>query len=326
MSEIRKHYFLDEHCIIATGRAKRPSAPEACAGDKDQGSSCVFCRGQEDRTPPATAVYKDGQVFRDTADERITGWDIRCIPNMYPALSPDAPEPAKPEFEALRGYGFHEVIVEHPVHNSRLDLFSDEEILLLMQVYRDRTMHYGSQEGIRYVSLFKNRGKKAGASLEHTHSQLIALPVMPADILREIDAAKRLGKCPYCEIAGREKDGRRQIYSNEHFIVIAPYCSRVPYELWIIPLQHVHHLSGFTREMLSSLGECLRFAISRLDATIPGLAYNYMFFQIEECREYHLNLRIQPVTSVAAGFERGTGIYINTMPPEIAVEHLLEKA
>jgi len=324
MSEIRKHYFLDEHCIIATGRAKRPSAPEACSDSRPSGP-CVFCQGQEDKTPPATAVYKDGHVLRDTEDERVTGWDVRCIPNMYPALSPDAPEPVKPEFEALRGYGFHEVIIEHPAHDSRLHLFSDEEILLLMQVYRDRVMHYGAQGGIKYVSLFKNWGKKAGASIEHTHSQLIALPFMPAYIQRELDAVKNLDKCPYCDMIGKEKNGRRQVYINGHFIVIAPYCSGVPYELWVIPLKHVHHLSGFTREMLSSLGDSIRFAISRLDATIPGLAYNYMFFQTEDCRDYHLNLRIQPVTSVAAGFERGTGIYINTMPPEIAVEHLLER-
>lgn len=324
MSEIRKHYFLDEHCIIATDRAKRPSAPEAYNSEKPS-TYCVFCLGQEDRTPPATAVYKDGQVLRDTRDQRITGWDVRCIPNMYPALSPDAPEIVYPEFEAIRGYGFHEVIVEHPLHDSRLHRFSDEETLLLMKVYRDRVMHYQSQENISYVSLFKNWGKKAGASLDHTHSQLIALPIMPADIRRELEAIRYLTNCPYCNIAEREKEGQRHIYGNRHFIVIAPYCSKVPYELWVLPLQHVHHLSGFTEEMLFSLGDCIRFAVSRLDATIPGLSYNYMFFQIEDSPEYHFNLRIQPVTSIAAGFERGTGIYINTMPPEIAAEHLLEK-
>ncbi len=325
MSEIRKHYFLDRHCIIATGRAKRPSAPKACNDDVPL-STCVFCSGHEEQTPPATAVYKEGQVMKDTDGQRVTGWDVRCIPNLYPALSPDAPQAAASGFEVVRGYGFHEVIVEHPAHDSRLHLFSDEQILLLMQVYRDRVMHYRSQEGIRYVSLFKNWGKKAGASLDHTHSQLIALPIIPSEISGELQAIRHLARCPYCNIVERERGSKRQIYENSHFIVIAPYCSGVPYELWILPSQHVHHLSGFTDEMLLSLGRCLRFAVSRLETTIPELAYNYMFFQIEGNPDYHFNARIQPVTSIAAGFEKNTGIYINSMPPEIAADHLLDRA
>jgi UDPglucose--hexose-1-phosphate uridylyltransferase len=205
-------------------------------------------------------------------------------------------------------------------------MFSDDEILLLMQVYRDRVMHYQSKEGIRYVSLFKNWGKKAGASLDHTHSQLIALPIMPADISGELQAVRGSAKCPYCNIVERERNSKRQIYENSHFIAIAPYCSGVPYELWILPLNHVHHLSGFTGEMLLSLGQCLRFTVSRLNTTIPDLAYNYMFFQIEGNPDYHFNARIQPVTSIAAGFEKNTGIYINSMPPEIAADHLLDRA
>jgi UDPglucose--hexose-1-phosphate uridylyltransferase len=325
MSEIRKHYFLDRHCIIATGRAKRPSAPKAC-NDDITSSTCVFCNGHEEETPPATSVYKKGQVMKDTDGQRLTGWDVRCIPNLYPALSPDAPQAATSGFEVQKGYGFHEVIVEHPLHGSRLHLFSDEEILLLMQVYRDRVMHYQSREGIKYVSLFKNWGKKAGASLDHTHSQLIALPLLPSEISVELQAIRHLAECPYCNIVKREKGSKRQIYENSHFIVIAPYCSGVPYELWILPQQHVHHLSVLTDEMLLSLGDCLRYAVSRLDATIPELAYNYMFFQTEGNPEYHFSARIQPVTSIAAGFEKNTGIYINSMPPEIAANHLMDRA
>ncbi|MDW7733085.1 MAG: DUF4921 family protein [Methanolobus sp.] len=323
MSEIRKHYFLEEYCIIASGRGKRPSAPKAC----DEGrvsSSCVFCHGNEDQTPPATAVYKDGKVLRDSEDKRVTGWNARCIPNLFPALSPDAKEISSSDFETTKGYGFHEVIVENPFHESRLHLFNDEEILLLMQVYRDRVMHYQSEDGIRYVSLFKNWGKKAGASLEHTHTQLIATLLMPPSIRREIQAIGSLGKCPYCDIVEKEKDKERLVYENSDFIVIAPYYSKVPYELWILPLEHVNHISGFNDEMLLSLGDCIRYAISRLDATIPELAYNYMLFQVEE-QNYHFNIRIQPVTSIAAGFEKNTDIYINSMPPELAVDHLLDR-
>ncbi|TGC11540.1 galactose-1-phosphate uridylyltransferase [Methanolobus halotolerans] len=323
MSEIRKHYFLDEYCIIASDRGKRPSAAEA----RDVGrasSGCVFCQGNEDRTPPATAVYKGGEILRDGEGQRVSGWDVRCIPNMFPALSPDTEEVSSPDPEIMQGYGFHEVIVESPRHEDRLNLFSDEKMLFLMQVYRDRVMYYRSRDGVRYVSLFKNLGKKAGASLGHTHSQLIAIPFVPPSLQKEIRAIEGLDKCPYCVIVEKEIDSQRLVCRNQDFVVIAPFCSKVPYELWILPLEHVNHISGFSDRLLLSLGKCLRSAISRLDATIPELAYNYMIFQAEE-PDYHFNIRIQPATSIAAGFEKNTDIHINSIPPELAVKHLLDR-
>ncbi|WP_340817816.1 DUF4931 domain-containing protein [Methanolobus sp. WCC4] len=325
MSEIRKHYFLDEHCIIAFGRSKRPSAPKAC-DDEKRSLSCVFCKGHEDQTPPANAVYKNGEILKDTEEELVTGWDIRCIPNLYPALSPEASEVEHSSFDVEKGFGFHEVIIENPNHESRLHLFSDEQILLLMKAYRDRVVHYRSMEGIEYVSLFKNWGKKAGASLEHTHSQLIALPIEPSSIGKEKKVISGLERCPYCEIVEKEKDGERHVYENDDFILIAPYYSRSPYEMWMLPKRHVNHISGFSDELLFSLGDCIRKAVFLLEKTIPQLAYNYMFFQAEDDTNYHFNVRIAPVTSIAAGFEKNTDIYINTMPPETAVEHLLENS
>ena len=324
MSEIRKHYFLEEHCIIASGRSKRPSAPKAC-GNEDIPSDCVFCAGSEDKTPPATAVYKNGEILQDKDGENIKDWNIRCIPNLFPALSPDADKPSASDFIVSKGYGFHEVIIENPSHDNRLHLSSDEEVLLLMQAYRDRVKYYQGKDGVSYVSLFKNWGKKAGASLPHTHSQLIAVPLIPSSISREMEAVKERDACPYCDIVEKERGNERQIYENEHFIAIAPYFSMVPYEIMILPFDHIDHLSNFTDDILFSLGDCIRFAVSRLDETIPELAYNYMFFQLQNEEKYHFNVRIKPVTSIAAGFEKNTDIYINTMPPEIAVEHLLNR-
>jgi len=324
MSEIRKHYFLEEHCIIASGRSKRPSAPKVCESE-EASSDCVFCAGSEDRTPPATAVYKNGEILQDSDKQNVKDWNIRCIPNLFPALSPDAKDPDLSDFTVSKGYGFHEVIIENPSHDNRIHLSSDEEILLLMQAYQDRVKYYQAKDGIKYVSLFKNWGKKAGASLPHTHSQLIAVPLMPSCLSKEMDVIKKRDICPYCDIVKKERGMERLIYENEYFIAIAPYFSMVPYEILILPIKHINHLSALTDEMLLSLGDCIRYSVSRLDETIPELTYNYMFFQLEHEEEYHFNVRIKPVTSIAAGFEKNTGIYINAMPPEIAVDHLLNR-
>ncbi|MGM0770208.1 MAG: galactose-1-phosphate uridylyltransferase [Halobacteriota archaeon] len=320
MSEIRKHYFLDEYCLIAPGRSKRPSVFKE---DKKEGTAtkCVFCAGEEDKTPLANAVYKDGMILKDEEGSRIIGWDVRCIPNLYPALSPAAGEVSS-EFDVFPGYGYHEVIVETPSHEKVIPEFSDEEMLLLMKVYRDRVVHYESLDRIKYVSLFKNWGQKAGASLAHTHSQLIALPMRPPVLADEMKAIESLSECPYCDIIEKEYKNKRLLYKNQHFIVITPYCSKVSYEMWIIPKMHIHHISGFNDDQLSSLGDAIRSALSGLWDNIGEIPYNYMFYQLRDETAYHFNLKLQPVTSKAAGFEKNTGVFINTMPPETAVKYL----
>lgn len=316
MSEIRKHYFLDEYCIVAAGRGKRPS-DFSSSPEVQNATSCVFCAGNEDKTPPALAVYKDGQVLQDTKDKLIKDWQIRCIPNLYPALNPEGVDTPYSS-----GYGFHEVIIETPQHDKRLTDFTDEEMALLMQAYKDRVIHNWKQPQIKFVSLFKNWGKQAGASLEHTHSQLIALPLIPMSIKKESDVIHATGKCTYCEIVHMESSNERSIYENEHFIAFAPYCSKVPFEIWLLPKMHVSHLGELSEQMLHSLGVAIRYVLSRLETVLGSPAYNFMFFQLVDDDQYHLNLRLQPVTSKMAGFEKNTDIFINTMPPEKAAEYL----
>lgn len=316
MSEIRKHYFLDEYCIIAAGRGKRPS-DFSSSPEVQNATSCVFCAGKEDKTPPALAVYKDGQILQDSKDELVRDWQIRCIPNLYPALSP-----AGVDTPYLSGYGFHEVIIETPLHEKKLTDFTDEEMYLLMKVYRDRVVHYWKQQQVQFVSLFKNWGKQAGASLEHTHSQLIALPLIPPLIQREASVIHQQGKCPYCEIVRMESSNERVVYGNEHFIAFAPYCSKVPFEVWFLPKEHVSHLGEMPEDILKSLGIAIRYVLSKMGTVLTSPAYNYMFFQLLDDDSYHLNIRLQPVTSKVAGFEKNTDIFINTMPPEKAAEYL----
>lgn len=326
MSEIRKHYFLPEYCIIAEERAKRPSdfAGAAEASEKKHSENCVFCGGNEEKTPPATAVYRDGVIFADTEEKRIRNWDFRCFPNLYPALSPTPPPAGFHEkgFEVFSGFGFHEVIVESPVHGKRLEDFSNTEISGLMEVYRDRVCHYAAHEKVRYVSLFKNSGKSAGASQNHPHSQLIALPVFPQILERELKAIREGKNCPYCALLEKEKVSTRLIHENSKFVAFAPYYSTGPFEVWILPKEHISFLGDFSSDLLFSLGDILRTVLKSYAKVLGNLPYNHMFYQIFKTPEYHLNLRLMPRLSVAAGFELNTGMYINTVSPEKAASYL----
>ncbi|MDD2439738.1 MAG: DUF4921 family protein [Methanosarcinaceae archaeon] len=340
MSEIRKHYFLSEYCIIAEERGKRPSDFVSREEEqKKQVSTCVFCAGNEAKTPPASAGYKNGTLYFEEKAKRVQGWEIRCFPNLFPALSPSSAPlfpsgslvvfpPVSPELAltqlAISGFGFHEVIVESPVHGKELEAFSDKELRLLMQVYRDRVAYYLEQDKIRSVSLFKNYGKAAGASLEHAHSQLLALPLLSPLLEREIQEIQNLNFCPYCSVFEKESRSERLILKNRDCIAFAPFCSKVPFEVWILPKKHVWSLEACSDALLFSLGTLLRALVLKYRQKLGGPAYN-LFFQILKAPEYHLSLRLLPRLSLAAGFELNTGIYINSVSPEKAASYLRKK-
>ncbi len=316
---MRRHYFLDEYCIIAAERGKRPSDfKHGGTKDRSDPKTCPFCPGNEERTPPAVAVYTDDGVFAD-GDERVKDWWARSFQNLYPAMAENPKSPTR-EWVADFARGFHEVIVETPNHESDPSRFSQLDLERLVSVYKDRYHHYISQEGIEYVSIFKNWGRVAGASLSHTHTQLVALPLVPPILKEEMEAITSAPRCPYCSLVEREASSDRLIFENEGFVLIAPFSSMVPYETWILPKKHASDLEDLDSGGLAQvLGEALR----RLDQLLSGPPYNYMIRQLPD-RRYHLNIRIQPAISTMAGFEKNTGIFINTVPPEEAAKELRE--
>jgi UDPglucose--hexose-1-phosphate uridylyltransferase len=316
---MRRHYFLNDYCIIAAERGKRPSDfKHGGTMDKSDPKTCPFCPGNEERTPPAVAVYTDDGVRAD-GEERVKNWWARSFLNLYPAMA-QSPEPPTKEWVADFARGFHEVIVESPDHESDPSRFSRRDLERLVAVYKDRYSRRISEAGVEYVSIFKNWGRVAGASLSHTHTQLVALPIVPPVLKREMGAITSAPRCPYCSLVEREASSDRLIFENEVFVLIAPFYSQVPYETWILPKKHASDLDGLDLQGLADvLGEALR----RLDRLLSGPPYNYMIHQIPD-RRYHLNIKIQPAISTMAGFEKNTGIYINTVPPERAASQLRE--
>jgi UDPglucose--hexose-1-phosphate uridylyltransferase len=284
--------------------------------------ACPFCPGNEEMTPPATAVYTEEGVLADE-DSRIHNWQARCFPNLFPAVIPD-PGPPTREWLSISGRGFHEIIVEAQSHDSSPATFSDDQLNLMIAVYRDRYNNFITMKGVEYVSIFKNWGEEAGASLSHTHSQLVALPIMPPILMREMHAISSAPSCPYCNIVEREASSNRLIAQNENWIHIAPFYSQTPYETWILPKRHLGNLCDLDaaqhRDLASIIGEALR----RLADLLKDPPYNYMISQLPSNYRYHLNISIQPVTSKIAGFEKNTGVYINPIPPEQAAAELQE--
>lgn len=268
-------------------------------------------------TPKAVAVYRDDGVFVD-GETRIRGWWARCIPNMYPAMVPDPAAPT-PEWMAMPARGGHEVIIESPDHESSPANFDDERIIRMISVYSDR-YRYHIDLGSSYVSIFKNWGREAGASLSHTHTQLVALPLIPPLLMREVSAISSMPACPYCNIAEREAGSERLIFRDEEWVCIAPFCSQAPYEMWILPFKHTGDLLDLNESMLAGLGRSLKNALHRLSVLLNDPPYNYMLFQMGS--NYHLNIRIQPALTKIAGFEKNTGIHINPVPPEQAASEL----
>jgi UDPglucose--hexose-1-phosphate uridylyltransferase len=316
MPEMRRHYFLDEYCIIAAERKKRPSDFKREMSEASDKKICPFCPGNEEITPPSVAVYTEYGVLAD-GPMRIRNWQMRVFPNLFAAVVLN-PVPPTAEWISLPGRGYHEVIVDSPKHEENPASFSHDHMERLCQVYQDRYSHCRSLG--QYVSIFKNWGNEAGASLSHSHSQVIAIPIIPPMIRSEMEAISKASFCLFCNVIDRERASSRLIAENDSWILIAPFYSIVPYETWILPKRHFSNLLEMEDNELKHLAAMLKKALSSINSLLNNPPYNCMIYQLSS--GYHLSIRIQPAISKIAGFERNTGIYINSIPPETAAGEL----
>jgi UDPglucose--hexose-1-phosphate uridylyltransferase len=316
--------------IISTERGKRPSDFVRESVEIKGKGMCPFCPGNEGKTPPEITAYGRNGSGRDTP-----GWTVRVVPNKFPALGIEGNLDKEGEglFDRMNGIGAHEVIIETPDHNKTLAMLSDKDVEQVLYAYRDRVADLKNDKRFRYVLLFKNHGEPAGASLEHTHSQLIALPIVPKRVREEVDNAKRYydekERCIFCDMIRQELDTEtRVIFENDHFIALAPYAPRFPFETWILPHQHSSSFEDMPRAMYAGLSQLLREFLGRLDAVLAKPSYNFVVHTSpigEETNEhYHWHIEMMPKLTKVAGFEWGTGFYINPTPPEEAARYLRE--
>lgn len=325
MPELRQNFMTKEWVVIATERAKRPdqmvvhraAKPAVSYSDK-----CPFCPGHEDQTPPEILRLADGN-----------GWKARVIPNKFAALSPEA----KPErmihrsMRSMGGFGVHDVIVETPDHSLAMAHMTDQHVSDILRIYKTRYTQLSLDPRIAHVTIFKNHGADAGTSLEHPHSQLIATPVISYQVRQRFQEALRhhdeYGECIFCQYIDEElEDGRRVVLESEHFVAAELFASPAPFCTHIYPRRHMASFGDISAVEITDLGRVLRSVLAKLYCGLENPDFNFTIRTAPaECvgvRYFHWYMSVIPRLTRTAGFELGSGMFINTVIPEQAAEFL----
>ncbi|MBL7171069.1 MAG: galactose-1-phosphate uridylyltransferase [Candidatus Omnitrophica bacterium] len=331
MGELRLDPMTARWVIISTEKDLGPDGYEI-ESPIIKGGTCPFCLGSEKLTPPEVDADRPTGTAPDTP-----GWETRTVPNKYPALKnePELNRAGVGMFDMMNGVGKHEVIVEDIDHNKQLADLSIGQIKKVIEVYKRRSLELGKDERFKYVLIFKNYGLAAGASLEHSHTQLISLPIVPRRVTEELECAHRYfdykERCVFCDIVGQEIDYRhREISENKDFVAFCPYASRSPFEISIVPRAHKAYFTDITEEEIDSFARILKEVLMRMKAALKDPPYNFIIHTTPlngngDAKEYyHWHVELMPKLSKIAGFEWGTGFYINPTSPETASRYLKE--
>lgn len=306
MNEIRKDSLIERYVIIASERMKRPESYSKTV-KKPTEKVCFFCPSNEHMTPP--------EIDRISAGDE---WIVRCFPNKFPVTYILNGKGTK-NSQSMPAHGKHEIIVESPGHDTLLHQLSLDHLMKVFDMYQRRIDAIEKIKGVKYVSLFKNQGKNAGASLYHSHTQLIGIPLIPKLIAEEIESSN--GKCKICKIGEDEMKTKRKIYADDNTIAYTPYASRFPFEVWIQPRRHVSRLNDMTEQELRSFVSILKNVLGRLNDLQHGSPYNFYIHHSPKGGDLHFHLELCPKFSIIAGFELSSCMYINTMPPENAAKY-----
>jgi UDPglucose--hexose-1-phosphate uridylyltransferase len=339
MPELRRGATNHRWVIVAPERGRRPSDFEQKRAEQTDHipADCPFCAGNEHKTPPE--IYRYPVLGKE-------GWYVRVIPNKFPALQ-DYTELGRESvnglYERMNGIGAHEVIIETPDHCSGIPDLPEEQVVRMVETYIHRLKSLMENPQFRHVLLFKNHGKAAGASLSHPHSQIIATPIVPQEVKNSLSIAKayyeRKERCLFCDIILAElRSGERVVEDSDGFVTWAPYASRFPFELVIYPKEHSHDFTTMDEGQRIGLARTLIRTTLRLKTLLGDIPYNFVLETAPNPipqpskpghwttlpYDYHWRIVVMPRLTRVAGFEWGTGFYINPMPPEEAARFLRE--
>jgi UDPglucose--hexose-1-phosphate uridylyltransferase len=328
MPELRKDPIVGRWVIISVERGKRP-ADFASPSQKKRGGFCPFDPGNEYTTPPEIMAFRPVGSAANSP-----GWTLRVMPNKFPALQiyGDLGKTGEGIFDKMNGVGAHEVIVETPDHNLSLATMPKKAVEDVLWACYLRLTDLKKDQRFKYVLIFKNEGEAAGASLEHSHTQLIALPIVPKLVKEELDSARRhydfKERCIFCDVINQEiNDGKRVIYENAGYLAIAPFAPRSPFETWILPKRH-ESMFAPPDKSFSDLADILQRILRQMDRILDTPPYNFVLhtspFYDEVNEYYHWHRELMPKLTKIAGFEEGSGFYINPTPPEESAKFMRE--
>jgi len=335
-NELRRDYLLDRWVIFAPQRAKRPS-DYAIPRPKAEPKVCVFCPGQENLTPPAELLYvhENGKILelKDRGRSRRSDWLVRCIPNLYPAVTAKTSLSLERHNGSLqisrRATGSHLIIVESPKHDDHPHQANQRHIELWLRAAVSLMKRLEEAESSKSVVLFRNHGREAGASIAHAHSQIITTPIVPVRIAQEHRAMKKFqaeeGGCALCRIRATEVKSKRKILDLKGFTVFSPWASIFPFEFWIVPKKHSPKIVDLSGEEMKDLSATMKLSFRALAKAVSDPPYNAVVHQSpSKSRDdaFHWHIEVYPKLSIHAGFELGTGTYINTLKPETAATEL----
>jgi UDPglucose--hexose-1-phosphate uridylyltransferase len=329
MSELRRDPIIGRWNIIET---EAPSAPDAFEIEPKAvgGGKCPFCYGNEGMTPPEIYVVRP-----QGSTANGPGWTLRVVANKFPALKieGDLNRRGIGVFDLCNGVGAHEVIIETPDHQRQMTDLTLGELGEVIKAFKLRSLDLRGDRRLKYTLIFKNFGLPAGASLEHSHSQLIALPIVPKRVHEELKGSERYfefrERCPYCDLLHQDlQEDERIVCENRSFVAACPFMSNFPFEIWILPKEHGADFAQIGAEAIADFARILKETLLRLRATLSDPSYNFIIHTapIEPGgrEEYHWHLELIPKLTKTAGFEWGTGFYINPTAPEFAAKLLRE--
>jgi UDPglucose--hexose-1-phosphate uridylyltransferase len=331
MPELRKDPIIGRWVIIATERALRPSNFKTDKEDRlTDLSKCPFESGNEASTPPEILSYR-----KAGSRPNEPGWWVRVVPNKFPALKVEGTMDKRGEgmYDMMNGIGAHEIVIETPNHDEEIALMPEMQIREVLWAWRDRIVDLARDKRFKYVMVFKNKGVRAGASLQHPHSQIIALPIVPLRVQEELDGARQYyeykDRCVFCDIIRQElSDRKRVVEDSERFISIVPFAQRFPFETWILPKQHESDYARTTRNDVLELAGLLKRTLQRLRGALDDPPFNLVLhmapLNTDGLPHYHWHIEIMPRVTRTAGFEWGTGFYINPTIPEETAQFLRE--
>lgn len=325
MSTIRTDPVSGRKVIIATDRADRPRIFRDSDSNALKTDYCPFCLGNEEATPSPITTRR----FEDSEAD----WEVRVVPNKYPAVSTSETlvEHDDTLHQYTSGVGAHEVIIESSEHVTDVGAFSSRQLELVFEVWRERIADLARDERLTHALLFKNHGEPAGASIEHAHSQLLALPMVPETIREELDGSKsfydRTGECVFCRIIEETLENRdRLVYADEHVVALTPFASRFPFELWLLPREHESTFEETGSDVESALADATLNVLRRLRRAADAPPYNLVVhstpLRAGPQPHFHWHFELIPTLSHVAGFEWGSGYHINPTSPEEAADHL----